>query len=51
MHLGSQFHMHMEPLSAVVAVTEDGYDVLTATQGTNLAQGVVARVLAVQANR
>lgn len=48
--LGGQHHMAMEPVSARVAPTEDGYDVLDTTIWPAESQSVVAQVLNVDAS-
>lgn len=49
-NLGGQHHMTIEPLSARVAPTEDGYDVLDTTIWPAESQSAVAQVLGVDAS-
>ncbi|KAK7021793.1 hypothetical protein SK128_010782 [Halocaridina rubra] len=49
--LGTQYHMNMEPHSARVVPTEDGYDVYCTSQWPTETQDVVAQVLDVPPNR
>ncbi|XP_076038721.1 uncharacterized protein LOC143023927 isoform X2 [Oratosquilla oratoria] len=50
-HQGSQYHMCMEPHSARVLPTEDGFDVDAATQWPTETQAAIASVLRVPANQ